>query len=81
MIRKTVSSLIVASVLALAAGCSTSPRDYSEYSNLQPGQPGTGDELGTSIVARDSESGSYIRAANPRKAAPRQSNLATVPQE
>ena len=79
MIRKTVSSLIVAAVLALAAGCATPPRDYSEYSNLHPGQPGTGDEVGRSIVARDSES--YIRAANPRKAAPRQTNVATVPQE
>ncbi|HEV8291737.1 MAG TPA: hypothetical protein VGP94_07420, partial [Tepidisphaeraceae bacterium] len=73
--------LIFTGVIAIANGCNSTPppRDYHEYSSIRAGQMGVGDSLGSSLAAQDSTD--YPKAANPRSARPRQSNLATVPQE
>ena len=86
MSGKTVFGLIVSGIVAFASGCGSSNTsraegepDYAAYSQLHAGMTGSGDKLGTSIAAHDSAS--YPKAANPRPAAPKTSDVAELPDD
>jgi hypothetical protein len=78
MKRTIMLGLVLAGITVLGSGCSSStppPRDYHEYSSIHAGQPGSGDAIGMSMYSN------YGKVANGRPMTPRQSDVASVPQE